>query len=526
VVAAVLAWPKTHDGPRETAALATPATTPAVTPTTTAVRVEPAKPDPMKPDPEPAKEVAKSETLPPPKPVEVPKAADTPAPVPTPMPPAAEPVKAAGPPPAPSIDRVVIGQWEKREPLPVLVRLTPADPATWVRVPADAPELVSTDRLTCLPGYKATVKLGADVTVDLWGNLPDLFQGAPLLEASLTPTLPAPGVSADLTLYAGRFYVGTKNPKGAAVRLRIATEVWDVTLADDKTEVVLEVSREPLPGPAGGPTGGARVSAGMHVNSGRAAVTSASRNVELGKADEFYWDSLSRVSRPRLNADERTKADRSAYWSKFPVYPDAALAKLSLAALDAFSKKIADPNRVRATFDEALQDRPETTTLQSVATARVAVLMFASLGDVNGLADCLGDPNRPYIRQPAILGLRSLFAADPPAAERFRDVLVGKAQLPENQADAAVQLLRGFTPAQRSDPETLTALGAQLLSPAVQVRELALYALVGFIDPADPASRPLLNFDAAGSAESRAAPVAAWAKKIEQLKRKMAEPPK
>ena len=509
VVAATMAWPRRPDAPRETAALpAAPAVAPQV----------PVKTDAVKPEAEPAQEPATLEMLPPPKSVETPKPVE---PVPTP-PVAVEPAKGAGPPPAPSVDRVVLGLWEKREPLPVLVRQTPTTPV-WTRVPADAPELVSTDRLTCLPGYKATVKLAADVTVDLWGNLPDLFQGAPILEASLTPTSPAPGVNADLTLHAGRFYVIAKNPKGAAVRLRFATEVWDVALADDKTEVVLEVSRELIPGP----TGAVRVSAGMHVNSGRATVTSASlKAVPLGKADEVYWDSVSRLSRPRLNPDARTKADRSAYWSKFPVYPDAALAKASLAALDGFSKKIADPNRVRATFDEALQDRPEAATFQSVATARVAVLMFAALGDVNGLADCLGDPNRAYIRQPAVLGLRSLFAADPTAAERFREVLIAKARLPENQADAAVRLLRGFTAAERADPETLTTLGSQLSAPAVPVRELALYALVSFIDPSDPAAKPLFAFHAAGSAESRAAPVAAWGKKIEELKRKLAEPQK
>ena len=516
VVAAVMAWPRHPDAPRETAALPATAPAPAPTPPPAVTKVEDAKPEA-----EPVREGPKLEVLPPPKPVEPPKVVE-PEPV-TPAPPAAvEPPKGAGPPPAASADRAAIGQWEKREPLPVLVRHSPADPA-WTRVPADAPELVSTDRLTCLPGYKATIRLETGVTVDLWGNLPDLFLGSPILEASLTPTVPAPGVSADLTVHTGRFYVNTKNLRGALVRLRFATEVWDVTLGDDKTEVVLEVSRELVPGPAGA----ARTSAGLHVNAGRATVTStALKAVALGKADEVYWDSVSRLSRPRLDPDQRMKADRSAYWSKFPVYPDAARAKASLAALDDFSKKIADPNRVRATFDEALQDKPEAAIAQAFTTARVAVLMFAGLGDVNGLADCLSDPSRGFIRQAAAAGLRSLFAADPAAAEKFREVLVAKARLPEDEADTAMRLLRGFTPAERADPETLTLLGSKLSSPTVPVRELALLALVSYIDPADPAAKPLLTFDAAAAADARAPAAAAWAKKIEELKRKLAEPAK
>ena len=507
VVAATMAWPRHQDAPRDTAAL------PTVPPVTLAV---PAKIDPVKPDAEPSKEPSKAELLTP-KALDAPKGPEVEPVKPTP---AVEPPKEAGPPPAPSADRVVIGQWEKREPTPVLVRQTPTNPV-WTRVPADAPDVVSTDRLTCLPGYKATVKLESNVVIDLWGNLPDLFLGSPILEASLTPTFPARGFDADLTVHTGRFYVSTKRPGGAAVRLRFATEVWDVVLADDKTDVVLEVSRELVPGPASA----VRVSAGLHVNAGSATVTApALKAVVLGKAGELYWDSATGKSRAKPDPDARTKADRSAYWSKFPVFPDAARAKASLAALDEFSKKIADPNRVRATFDESLQDRPESATLQTLSTARVAVLMFAGLGDVNGLADCLNDPNRPFIREAAVLGLRSLFAADPGTVERFREVLVGKARLPEDEADMTVRLLRGFTPAQRGDPDTLTLLGSQLSSTAVPVRDLAFYTLLGYLDPKDPAAKQLLAFDAAASGEARAASTAAWGKKIDELKKKVLEP--
>ncbi len=513
LVAATMAWPRHQDAPREMAALVT----------------APIKPDGAKPEVAAGEKAESSEnsrvfrvedlltlpfkppeTLPSP-PVKLPVA---------PGPSVVEPAKEAGPPPAASADRVVIGQWEKREPTPVLVRQTPTNPV-WTRVPADAPDVISTDRLTCLPGYKATVKLESNVVIDLWGNLPDLFLGSPILEASLTPTFPARGFDADLTVHTGRFYVSTKRPGGAVVRLRFATEVWDVVLADDKTDVVLEVSRELVPGPAFA----VRVSVGLHVNAGSATVTApALKAVVLGKAGELYWDSATGKSRAKPDPDARTKADRSAYWSKFPVFPDAARAKASLAALDEFSKKIADPNRVRATFDESLQDRPESATLQTLSTARVAVLMFAGLGDVNGLADCLNDPNRPFIRETAVLGLRSLFAADPGTVEQFREVLVGKARLPEDEADMTVRLLRGFTPAQRGDPDTLTLLGAQLSSPAVPVRDLAFYTLLGYLDPKDPAAKQLLAFDAAASGEARAASTAAWGKKIDELKKKVLEP--
>jgi hypothetical protein len=501
VLAVIMAWPKKHESTRETVAWST---------TTTPPSVATVIPTPVEPTTVPSgREVA-----PPPHVAEAKKPDEMP------VEPKAEPTK----PPmmtinAPSQDRVVFGKWEKKEPTAILVRTTPTTP-TWTRVPTDEPNIITTDKLVCLPGYKATIRFDNEVHVDLWGNLPDLFPSTPLLEAALTPTAPPAGYDADLTLHAGRFYLSAKRPAGALVRLRFAGEVWDVKLADDKTEIAIEVSPELV----GGVMSTAKVSAGLHVTAGALDVMALTlKPTRLSKGDELYWDSVKKEIRPRTNPDARSKSERSAYWSKFPVYPDTERAKLTLTALDQFSKKLTDPNRVRATFDEALQEKTEPT-LQAAITAKVAVMMFSSLGDLNALCDSLTDPNRPFIRESGISAVRAMMASDPAKIEKFREVLIEKPRLTEDQADATIRLLRGFTSTERNDPATLTLLEQNLNSTAIPVRELAFATLLSYIDPKDTNAKILLTFDAAGTPENRSAAYNAWKAKIADLKKKLETP--
>jgi hypothetical protein len=536
VAALVVAWPRGANEPRETVALPTPAVTPATTPTApppaevtppAAVAaetlpipkslepVEPAPPTPGgTPDSTPGgKAAAADPAAPAMPPMKTPEAAPKDAP--------ATPAKVEPPAPA-RTDRAVVGAWEKREPLAVLVRRAPLD-GSWVRLLAAEPEVISADRLVCLPGYKAAVRLDSNVVAELWGNLPDLFIGSPVLEAAVTPALPPAGYAADLTVHAGRVYVTSRSklPGGAAVRLRLGGVVWDVLLADDKAEVVVEVSRQLAPGTPSG----VRAAAGLHVAAGSVKLSAPpAAPVELTKGDEFYWDSADGKSRPGSGGDARARADRSAYWSKFPVYPDAARAKASLAALDSLSKRLVDPNRVRASVDETLQEKGDVApTLASVVAARVAVFDFAALADLNGLASCLSDPTRSYVRDAAVVGLRSLLAADPAAAGNFRDVLIDKVRLPEDQADEVMRLLAGLKPGERTEAATLARLGKQLVGPSLPVRELAFNTLLGYIDPADPAVKQLLGYDAGAPPEFRAGPEAAWARKINDLGKKFSE---
>ncbi|HET6571956.1 MAG TPA: hypothetical protein VFG68_00005 [Fimbriiglobus sp.] len=472
---------------------------------------------PEKPEPKPEE---KPKEKPEPKPAENPTLAEV-APRPRlpgePLAPVVNELVPKEQPPNP--DRAVIGRLEK----PTAVVVRPQGDG-WVRVPPGDPTVVSSVRHIALPGYKTRVNLDSDVAVELWGNLPELFR-APVLEASITPYVPPAGFDADLTVHAGRVYLTTKKPDGAKVRLRFRDQVWDLTLADDKTEAVLEVVHTLVPGPQEEPP---RTTVGFAVLAGQAALrpTRYQEAVKLTKGGDAFWDS--KAGRPVVRPDpgEDVRKQQSAYLSRLQPYYDASQATLALEALADFANKLADGQRVRATFDEALQARPDAIpTPKDVQAARIAVLVFAALGDLSGLADGISDPNRPRLRQTAAEGLRAALAREPALVAAFRQTLVDKLRIEDKQADAILRLLRGFTDAERSDPATVDRLIGDLSSPAVAVRELAFQHLIGYIDLTDKANEPLLQFNAGAPSEYRVPAVQAWRKKTDEIKMKLTESP-
>src|SRR5205823_1127050 len=96
--------------------------------------------------------------------------------------------------------------------------------------------------LLAMPGSRADLKLDTGVTVSLWGNVPELVDG-PHLECDATLYAPADGVDVDLALDRGRVVLTNPRTKPAVVRLRFATEVWDVVVGEHG-EVLIDLLRK------------------------------------------------------------------------------------------------------------------------------------------------------------------------------------------------------------------------------------------------------------------------------------------
>ena len=141
------------------------------------------------------------------------------------------------------------------------------------------------------------------------------------------------------------------------------------------------------------------------------------------------------------------------------------------------------------------------------------------------LRDVLGNPNRPVIRETAIDALRAAFASDATLPEQFRQILIEKLRMREDQADATMRWLRGISADERQDPDTLDRLVKGLSADEVTVRELSLNMLLSYIDTKDAANRGLLTYDAGAATENRVAIVAAWVRKTDELKKKILEAP-
>jgi hypothetical protein len=180
-------------------------------------------PDVEKAAPKPPEQ---DKTAPPPLPPVKPPDQDKAAP---PKPPEAPPI------PKPSTERKDIARFTARDKA-LLRRDRPDQP--WARVAPDA-RVPSAVPLLSLPGSTSDVRTDSGVVLTLWGNLPDLINW-PVLETQTTLHVPPEGIDLDMTLDRGRVYLASSKTGPAKVRARFADQTWDVTLADEKSEVLLE----------------------------------------------------------------------------------------------------------------------------------------------------------------------------------------------------------------------------------------------------------------------------------------------
>ncbi|HEY7425589.1 MAG TPA: hypothetical protein VH682_15260, partial [Gemmataceae bacterium] len=100
--------------------------------------------------------------------------------------------------------------------------------------------------LVSLPGYASEVRLDSGVHLLLRGHVPEfsLFPDMNYLqECTVVAHKPdSKGVDADVTLRCGRLYISNHKDSGpVVVRLRFEKEVWDLTLKERDTEVVVDL---------------------------------------------------------------------------------------------------------------------------------------------------------------------------------------------------------------------------------------------------------------------------------------------
>jgi hypothetical protein len=115
----------------------------------------------------------------------------------------------------------------------------------WARLdPSKAVPVYSTDSLVSLPGFASEVRAAGGARLLLWGTTPEFNTTnpfCPYLYESAVTLHANPDGDLDFTLERGRVYVSNPNDKPVRVRVRFLTEVWDVTLNERDTEVVLEL---------------------------------------------------------------------------------------------------------------------------------------------------------------------------------------------------------------------------------------------------------------------------------------------
>jgi hypothetical protein len=462
------------------------------------------RPAPETADAAPPPEATPTPDVKPPKPMpEVkPPEADAPAPPPPPMPDKVVPPPAPQPPVDPKPDRTPsdekkeVGQFTSKDAV-LLVR----NGKELAKVAPDA-KLATGAPLLALPGSHAELKFDTGARLTLWGGLPETT-GWKLLDGQMTLHVPPAGFDLDATVDHGRVFIATgKKPGATNVRVRFADQVWDLTLADDQTEVVLDVVRlfagEPFRKDGKGETPRTEVTLG--VLSGKVAVKVDAKEFALqappGVA-ELIWDGK-QVGKPtELDAVPPT-------WAKVPARVSPERQQEIKAAQQKLVTRIGTKDKpIDLAVAEVAQD--------SARAAKVlGALCQGTLGQLTPLLDQLEEPQSPEVRQAAALAIAHFIADRSSNDKQLFDQLQANKGCSERQAEQALRLLHGFTDAQLAEPATYDFLIDSLRNEHMGVRELATWRLRQI----DPDGAAQIRFNAADAEPAREKAVAEWQRRI------------
>jgi hypothetical protein len=438
--------------------------------------------------PEPSPKAADSQQPPP---------ADKSETPPKPMtPPAknAEPLPAQNPPPnlSASTEKKDVGQFTSRDAV-----LLAEDGNTWTNVPSTA-KVRTAAPLLALPGSHAEIDLDSGARLTLWGGLPDTT-GWTLLDSVVTLHVPPAGFDLDFTLDEGRAFVGNTKKNGPTkVRIRVAHQVIDVTLADEKSELLVQSVRLF----AGQPV--QRDTKGLPPTHAMLAVVQGKANVAVGTKEfalreppgpaELHWPGDGKAA--ELDSPP-------ALWTKNAI---RALPRERQQEVEAAQKKFVQragekSKPINLAVAELGQD-----TNRSAQT--LATLCLGSLGLLPQLIDNLNEPQSPDVRLAAAAALAHFIARqvgnDATAFEQLRKVYG------DRWADVAMWLLHGFNEVQSAEPATYSRLIEALRADPIGVRELAAWRL----RQADPDGAAQIRFGAGDPEPVRERAVVEWLRRI------------
>lgn len=479
-------------------------------------------PKPKEPDPAPKPKDKASEPVAPkpkdkePDPVVPPKPKDKDGPEPAPLP---KPVNVDKwdeiPPPLAARDH--IGRVATDNALVLSYRTNPEGAGAWYRLPFKPPtelkddaSVFSADPVMAVPGYKASVLLGEIekpvVDVLLWGNIPEQLPYR-VLESKVVFHQPPAGFDADLTLHAGRIYLKSvkldadKKSLPAKVRVRLANskEMWDITLPDANTDVLVELISWYKPGTAFSVKGGAdpRREARVAVVRGPAGFqTTGERFKKADKIDggtQVQWDSVTgRLSDP-------TPSTNLQETDRVPTL-DGDFQKLLTRILSDMAKPVTDPGSLAVVLKDRMDLKlniPPAEEMTATLSARLAIYALAATAPsteagAQALQPLINILNSTFAwpsRQAAVTALVQWVGR-----ERGNTALIHALMSkpdsgiqPTTTADAVVEMLRGYISPVNPDPSALDTLVSRLggvkanqfekPEQAIALRDVALWNL-------------------------------------------------
>lgn len=502
ILAAIMSWPGPQPEPP-------PIDTRSFAQNTPVVPAPEKKPEP-KPEPKP-------DPKPEPKPEPEPKAPPEVAPPPKKVGEDLEKRPAAAKP-----DRAVVG---KVESVNTIVLTRAENGPAWLRLdPADDATVSGTDQVLALPGYKADVQLETGIKVHMWGNVPELLPARLLLEARVRFHMPerkagdaGEDFDADIALLAGRIYLSTSKPAGGKVRVRFANQVWDVTLADAKAEVMIEVVTSYDPGTPFAKEGGVlpRVEVQAAVVRGNAGIAMPERFKNFPKLvapTMLAWDSKSGSL-----AEPKPVEQGNGYFDRFLLVASDQGKVVEKAKSD-MATRLKDRAGIKLMLLEVLTEAPDANRVAAGQLAVYGQAAIVSNGDeLKPLIDLLSEETKGYSRLATVNALAAWIAQSPGNTGTLGTALAAKLRN-EQEPEIILRLLRGAVSPAKTDSRDLDQLVTYLSHSSVAIRELALWNLINFVDPSAVKTPALVTDVALAGMPPYEKFLKAWKARIEDIK--------
>jgi FHA domain len=421
------------------------------------------------------------------------KPAGNPAPVPVQIPDGTAPD-------VPSADRKAVGHYVAPEKWPPSVLLQrQSDQYAWARLRRES-QVYTASSLMSLPGYRSLLVLDNQVSMTLWGNIPEFSAFPPVLESAAMLNAPPAGFDLDLTLDRGRVQLSNEKPAGSArVRVRFFRETWDLTLAN-KSQVVLDLwgyyprdigfSMDPhRPGPV--------LTLDLYVQ-GDVTLVAGARHFPLSSLSKVSWLS----TRADLGPAQMLAKPPEWWTDRVAAQKDKQLAYAMLALLD-YSTLLDKQEAVLDTVSTSVHESPDPT------MRAIGVLFLGALDAVPKLIESMDlDRVHPEVRGSAAYALRHWMARDRQQDAELYRTLTEKTSYPKEKAAVLMRLLHDVSESDAVKPETFEALIGYLNHENLSIRELAFWHLAHLV----PEGAKTIPYDATSDADQRQAAVVAWKK--------------
>jgi hypothetical protein len=383
---------------------------------------------------------------------------------------------------------------EKGPPSVLLQR--PSGQSLWGQLrPED--RIATGNYLLSLPGYRSKVYLDSGVHMTLWGDLPEFSSFPPVLESVVMLHAPGPNLDLEFTLDRGRVLLANYKPTGAAqVRLRFQQQVWDLTLPDTATEVVVELWGLYPPGvpfrkDAAGK--GPLECLGVFVK-GQALLKIRGHEHKLPNNSQFTW-----TNQGPAPAGPQPLEKLPGWWTDRIEPQKDQMASYMMLALTDYSALLRKSDSVIDTVLTQTRESPD-------GPMRVlGVLFLAALDDVPHVVDALEDRQHPEVRIAAAHALRQWMSRNGDQDLDLYRTLYEKKGYSKEKAEIIMRLLHSFSEAELADPKTFEMLIGYLNHDNLAVRELAVWHLSRL---APDGSK--IGYDPAADSDKRAAAVEQW----------------